>query len=162
MNELTRSLMPILVGLMPNECRKAAEELRRIAAQQDALANADERVGHVLRRVREDAAPRTGGRPKGTGGNFVRWSPGKNHTGQLHVAPKLWRDLGSPKRINVQRIGNELHLRPCEEHEGWAVTLPTGTRGGMPRMSIGQDAADTLNLCEGRSPATIHNGAIVC
>ena len=157
-------LRPLLARrLAPTERRALALELRQLAARQEALADADERLGHVVRRAAEDAAPRTGGRPKGSGGSFLRWSPPEpgRHSGQLHIAPKLWRDLGSPARLDVQRLGGALHLRPCGDGQGWAVTLPTGKRGGMPRLSIGHDPADILGLVEGRMPATISSGAIV-
>lgn len=107
-------LRPLLARrLAPTERRALALELRQLAARQEALAEADERLGHVVR------------------------------------------------RLDVQRLGGALHLRPCGDGQGWAVTLPTGERSGMPRLSIGQDPADTLGLVEGRMPATISSGAIV-
>ena len=164
--DLRRLLSPLLARrLTAPERRQLAADLHALAAEQERLADADRRIGHVVRRAAEEAAPRStsrGGRPKGSGGSFIRWSPPEpgRRSGQLHIAPKLWRDVGGPQRLDVQRIGGRLELRPCLDPDGWQVTFPTGARGGMPRLSIGQEPADTLGLVEGRHAATISGGAI--
>jgi len=148
--------------LYPAERRSLADALETIAATQRRLADADERMGHVIRRATEETAPKKAtGRPKGSGGAFIRWIPADGRSGDLCIAPKLWRDMGSPERIDVQRIDGRLWLRPCRDPDGYKVSIPTGPRGGMPHMAIGQGNADIFGLTEGRIPAEIRDGAIV-
>jgi hypothetical protein len=163
--ELRRLLAPLLARRMPAaQRRELADALSELAAQQAALADADQRIGHQVRRAALDTAPRTGGRPKGSGARFLRWDAptgtGKQdrRSGMLHIGRALWQELGEPARFDVQRIGAALVLRPCGEGQGWAVGRPPN---GMPRLNIGEEAADTLRLAEGRYPAEIKDGAIV-
>jgi hypothetical protein len=60
--------------------------------------------------------------------------------------------------MDVQRLGPSLVLRPCLPGIGWTVTKPPN---GMPRLNIGDEAADMLRLAEGRYPAEIRDGAII-
>jgi hypothetical protein len=164
-DDLRRLLAPMLARrLTAAERREFAAALAELAAQQATLAEADQRIGHQVRRAQLDSAPRTGGRPKGTGARFLRWEPshgtGKHdrRTGSLHIGRALWQELGEPRHMDVQRLGPSLVLRPCLPGIGWTVTKPPN---GMPRLNIGDEAADTLRLAEGRYPAEIRDGAIV-
>jgi hypothetical protein len=147
----------------PTKRRQIAEQLRQRADEQERLAAAEERSGHRVRQARPAGEPgRTGGRPRGSGGRFLRFeeaTPG--NSGTLHVAAALWHALGDPARLDIQRAGSRLVLRPCEWPRGYAVTLPSGARGGNPRMRIGAEAADALGLAEGRIGAEVEGGAIV-
>lgn len=160
-------LRPLLARrLTAIERRALVDALRQLAEEQERLAEADEHVGHVVRRaaIEQQAVRQKTGRPKGSGAHFLRWeSPrgeGKTdrRSGHLHIGRALDQELDEPKRMDVQRLGSTLELRPCGEGEGWAVNR---SPNGMPRLSIGQEAADTLRLVEGRWPATIRGGAIV-
>jgi hypothetical protein len=164
---LRNLLRPLLARRhSPAERRALAEALRHLADDQERIAAADETLGPALRRAQMDAAPRTskGGRPKGSGARFVRWDPpqvsasGERRSGHLHIGRALWQELGEPTRMNVQRLGAELHLRPCGPGEGWAVTKPIN---GMPRLNVGEEPATALRLVEGRHDAVIRAGAIV-
>lgn len=157
-------LRPLLTQrLVPSERRSIAADLRAIADEQEQLADADERTGPAVRRARIETAntQRRGGRPKGSGGRFIRYAPGYGHSGQLHIAPALYEEIGAPERISLQRVEGRLVLRPCGRGVGYAVTFPTGARGGMPRISIGQEKAEALGLVKGRITARIESGAIV-
>ena len=165
--ELKRLLTPILARARNAAQRRAlAQALHELAAQLDALAEADDRVGHQVRRVALDAqaARQRTGRPMGSGARFLRWEPphgeGKasRRSGHLHIGRALWQELGEPARFRVERLGAQLVLRPCVEPLGWAVSRPTN---GMPRLNIGQAPADQLGLVAGRYPAEIQGGAIV-
>jgi hypothetical protein len=116
-----------------------------------------------VRQARPAGEPgRTGGRPRGSGGRFLRFEePTPGNSGTLHVAAALWHALGDPARLDIQRAGSRLVLRPCEWPRGYAVTLPSGARGGNPRMRIGAEAANALGLVEGRIGAEVEGGAIV-
>jgi hypothetical protein len=143
--------------------RDIAEQLRQIADEQERLAAAEERSGHRVRQARPAGEPgRTGGRPRGSGGRFLRFEePTHRNSGTLHVAAALWHALGDPARLDIQRAGSRLVLRPAEWPAGYAVTLPSGPRGGNPRMRIGAEAADALGLTPGRMAADVQGGAIV-
>lgn len=164
-----RAALLSLLGSRPTPARRRAlaDHLQSLADEQRHLAEADEQVGHVARSVQRDAANAIrraggkGGRPRGTGGRFVRWVAGQGYTGQLHIAPALYQELGEPERLDVQRIGGLLHLRGATGSDGYAVVIPTGPRGGMPRISIGRESADILGLIEGRRQAEVRGGAIV-
>jgi hypothetical protein len=147
----------------PVKRRQIAEHLRQLADEQDRLAAAEERSGHRVRQARTAGEPgRTGGRPRGSGGRFLRFEePTHRKSGTLHVAAALWHALGDPARLDIQRAGSRLVLRPAEWPAGYAVTLPTGARGGNPRMRIGAEAANALGLVEGRIGAEVQGGAIV-
>jgi hypothetical protein len=147
----------------PVKRRQIAEHLRQRADEQERLAAAEERSGHRVRQARPAGEPgRTGGRPRGSGGRFLRFEePTPGNSGTLHVAAALWHALGDPARLDIQRAGSRLVLRPCEWPHGYAVTLPSGARGGNPRMRIGAEAADALGLVEGRIGADVQGGAIV-
>jgi hypothetical protein len=80
---------------------------------------------------------------------------------KLHIAAALWHALGDPARLDIQRAGNRLVLRPCAWPHGYAITLPSGARGGTPRLRIGASAADALRLSAGRVDAVVQDGAIV-
>jgi hypothetical protein len=144
----------------PVKRRALAEHLRQLADEQERLAAAEERSGHRVRQARTPGS--TGGRPRGSGGKFLRFEePTHRNSGTLHVAAALWHALGDPARLDIQRAGSRLVLRPCEWPRGYAVTLPSGARGGNPRMRIGAEAADALGLVEGRIGAEVQGGAIV-
>ena len=154
-------LRPLLAALRtPAQRRAFAAELRALAEEQDALADADERSGHVLRaaRIETQAAAQRTGRPLGSGAMFLRYEAGNGRSGRLHIGRRLWQLLGEPQRVDVQRLGGRLVLRPCGAGVGWRVTRPPN---GMPRISVGQEAAETLRLEECRYPANIEAGAIV-
>ena len=164
-DDLRRLLAPVLARrLTAAQRRDLAAALSELAAQQAALAEADQRIGHQVRRAQMNSAPRTGGRPKGTGARFLRWQDaigeGKRdrRSGQLHIGRALWQELGEPRRMDVQQLGGSLVLRPCGDGAGWGVSKPPD---GMPRLNIGDEAATALKLVAGRYPAEIKDGAII-
>jgi hypothetical protein len=161
-DEITRLIAPLLLRkLTPAERIKIATILESLAAQQRELAAADQQVGHKVRRAALDSAPRgpKGGRPKGSGGRFLRVEPRRNGIGAtIHVGRALWQELGEPRRLDPQRVGASLRLVPCAASVGYSVTQP---KNGMPRFTVGQDLLDTLGIAEGRMAADIRAGAIV-
>lgn len=74
------------------------------------------------------------------------------------IGRRLWQEMGEPDRLDVQRLGSELHLRPCGAAEGFAVTMP---KDGMPRIGMGVSTAEVPGLFEGKFNAEIRGGAIV-
>jgi hypothetical protein len=163
-DEIRRAILAAL-GPRPTPTKRRAlvEHLRQLADEQERLASAEERSGHRVRQARPAGEPgRTGGRPRGSGGRFLRFEePTPGNSGTLHIAAALWHELGDPARLDIQRAGSRLVLRPCEWPRGYAVTLPSGARGGNPRMRIGAEAANALGLVEGRIGAEVQGGAIV-
>lgn len=150
----------------PTRRRRIALELRSLAEEQEAKAEAEERSGVRVRaiqaRERENAAPRPqGGRPKGTGGRFVRIETPTDRSNVVHIAPALLQELGDPARVSIARHDRELRITPAGGDAGYAVTRPTGPRGGMPRIAIGRRVAADLGLAAGRHTAHIDGDAIV-
>lgn len=160
---LRRALLAAL-GPRPTVARRReiAALLRQFADEQDKIAAADTRTGHVVRRaqIAHEASRQKTGRPKGTGARFVRVEG--RHGGKpgavIHVGRAIWQELGEPGRFDLQRVGGQLRLTPCGEGVGYAVSRP---KNGMPRMTIGQDALDALRLDVRRYEAHIEAGAIV-
>lgn len=159
-DEITRLIAPLLLRrLAPAERLKIAGILESLATQQRELAAAYTQVGHVVRRAQLDSAPRKGGRPKGTGAEFIRVESRRNGIGAtIHVGRRLWQLLDQPRRLDPQRIGGTLILVPCEDGQGYSVTQP---KDGMPRFTVGQDLLDTLRIPEGKFEAQIKAGRIV-
>jgi hypothetical protein len=118
-------LRPLLAALRsPAQRRQFAVELRVLADEQDALADAEERSGTRVRALRERAthnAEKRPGRPRGSGGRFVRYAPPVPgaHSGQLHIAPALYQEIGTPARVDLQRLAGRLVIRGCSEGVGW-------------------------------------------
>jgi hypothetical protein len=113
-------------------------------------------------REQANAAPRPkGGRPKGSGGRFVRVETPTHRSAVVHVAPALLQELGSPARLGIARQDRQLVIRPAAGDVGYRVTTPSGPRGGMPRISIGRTQAADLGLSSGRHTARIEAGSIV-
>ncbi|MDQ2995473.1 MAG: hypothetical protein M3R61_00235 [Chloroflexota bacterium] len=157
-----RAIQAIL-GARPTAAqrRQLAEQLRQFADEQAALADADTRVGHVVRRSLLERAPRSakGGRPRGTGARFIRIEPReRGHGAYVYIGRALWQEIGEPVRFDLQRIGGALTLRPARGDDGYAFTRPPN---GMPKATVGQDTVEALHLDEGRYPAEIRAGAIV-
>ena len=161
-DDLRRAILTAL-GSRPSPAsrRRLAATLRALADEQERLADAEERTGHRIRQATGQPGAATG-RPRGSGGCFIRWEPPTPaRSGTLHISAALWHALGDPARLDVQRYGGRLVLRPCVAPTGYAVSVPTGARGGNPRIRIGQEAADTMGLVEGRKDGRIEDGAIV-
>lgn len=161
-DEPLRAAILAILGARPIPARRRAlaDQLQALADEQWELAAADERVGHVARRAALDQARpgARGGRPKGSGARFIRVEePHGEYSGRVHIGRALWQELGEPVRLDVQRIGSRLELRPVESG-GYSVTRP---RNGMPRFSVGQETLDTLRVTAGRYRAEVRGGAIV-
>lgn len=159
---LRRALLAAL-GPRPTAARRRdlAAELRALADEQEQLATADTRSGHIVRRaqIAQEAARQKAGRPKGSGARFVRVEARETgHGAYIHVGRALWQELGESKRLDIQRVGTTLRLTPCGDGVGYRFTRPPN---GMPKCTIGQEALDALGLIERRYDATIEAGAIV-
>lgn len=160
MTSLTEQLRRAVVALLPR--RPSQQAYRDLADLLRAEADRLERLAGAEQRSIERGSPvlkgRTG-RPRGSGATFVRFEPGGGrHSARLHIGRRLYQELGEPKRLDPQRLGGELHLRPCGASEGYAVTRPVD---GMPRIGMGVSVGEALGLYEGRFEATIRDGAIV-
>lgn len=146
----------------PSQRRRLAQVLRTLADEEDQLASADERVGHRLRQATAQTTQQKTGRPRGSGGRFLRWEPPTHdRSGTLHISAALWHEIGDPGRLDAQRYGGRLVLRPCDFPDGYTVSVPSGPRGGNPRIRVGREAADALRLSEGRVGAFMEDRAIV-
>ena len=75
---------------------------------------------------------------------------------RLYIGRGLWYEIGSPARIDVQRVGGSVWLRPARGDAGYAVTAGSG----MPRCYV-DGARDLLRLDDGKYSAEVRDGAIV-
>jgi len=147
----------------PTQARRIARDLRALADHLEAVADAEERVGHRLRQAQAEVAPPPPRNPRAGPGlppsSLVRWEPHRDRPGgRLHVGKALWYALGRPARLNVQRQGATLLLTPAGPGEGWSTNPPPK---GQPRLSIGEEAATALRLAEGVWPGRAVSGDIV-
>ena len=135
-----------------------AAELERIAAFIRATAQAQRR--QQTRPSGERAAPRKatagpGRRPS----RFVRIAR-EDHGGRervhLYVGRGLYYDLGSPARLDVQRLAGRVVLSSAAGDAGYAVMVG----GGMPRF-FADGARDLLaDLEDGRYAGEVRAGRI--
>jgi hypothetical protein len=158
----------LVLGARPTpEARRAlAQRLDAIAEAQLNIASTEEqasiRVRAILARERANAGPRPkGGRPKGSGGRFIKVDVHPTRSCVVHIAPALLQELGSPNRVELSRRGNLVVIEAAKAKEGYSVTLPKGPRGGMPRISIGKPKLAVLHLTQGRHEAMMGDGVII-
>lgn len=144
----------------PAQMEALAGELERIAALTRATAGALRR--QEKRPPSERVTPRKAKAGRGRAPSaFIRivhepWGKGGRDRLRLYVGRKLWYDLGSPARLDLQRLGNQLLIRPANGDAGLAFTAGKG----MPRAFV-DGWADIIGLEDGRYAASIENGAIV-
>lgn len=74
----------------------------------------------------------------------------------LYGGRALWYAVGSPARLDLERLGDRLTLRPATGDRGLAFAAGKG----MPRAFV-DGWADVLRLDDGRYQATVEGGAIV-
>lgn len=144
----------------PAQMEALATELERIAALTRDLAAAKRR--QQTRPAAARATPRDAHAGPGRApAMFVRlsWEPwgreGRERP-RLYVGRGLWYAIGSPARMDLQRVGGRLELRPAPGDAGLAFTAGKG----MPRAFV-DGWADILRLDPGRYAAEVAGGAIV-
>jgi hypothetical protein len=75
---------------------------------------------------------------------------------RLSLGRQIWLDLGSPERIDVQRVGTEVWVVGATGRAGYRVSVSMGT----PSCVVAPDAPVTA-LSPGRYAAALRAGAIV-
>lgn len=161
-----RRALLVALGPRPTAARRRelAALLRQLADEQEQIAEADTRSGHVVRRaqIAQEASRQKTGRPKGSGARFIRVIAryGGKPGAQICVGRALWQDLGEPSRLRIYARTSDDHvvLEPCEPKVGYAVTRP---KNGMPHFTVGQQVVERLCLKTIRYDASVEAGAIV-
>lgn len=110
-----------------------------------------------------------GGRPPtGTGAHHITVSESNKGSWQLIIGKELWRAIGKPARVILERRGTSLHIIPVDpdladpdEPEGYAVS--GGDSHSAARISIGKRVAREeyglgVGVCEG---CAVEGGGIV-
>lgn len=154
-DQLRRAVIAVL-GPRPTPERRVqvAADLRAIADQQERMAARD--GGAQL------AAPTPAAEPERVPGKYVRVAYDPDPlTGarrvRLSLGKQIWFDLGSPPRIDVQRVGGAI----------WIVSALTGKVGYQLQMGgslpscIVSDSTPIAQLQPGRYSAELRAGAIV-
>lgn len=159
-DELRTLLRPLLARrLTPAERRAVASEVRQLADEQERLAEADQHVGHIVRRAAEDAAPRRAAKGHGR----ALYSLGRVHRTQrlaAHRAGALARS-GRAGPTGCAAIGQRGLAPTLRGGPGLASVAPNGpawrdaATGDRPRPAM------VLRLQSGRWGATIRDGAII-
>jgi len=154
-------LQPLIVAARtPAQYRELADELDRIAALCRGYADAQQRqqARPAAERV-TTRKPQAG--PGRTPSAFVRivhepWGKDGRPRLRLYVGRALWYAIGSPSRMDVQRVAGRLELRPAVGDQGMAFIAGKG----MPRAFV-DGWADVLRLDDGRYDCRVEGGAIV-
>lgn len=150
----------IIAAKSPAQLGALAAELETIAAELRSRADAQRR--QQARPARQRAGPRKPhagpGRAPAT---FIRmtiepWGRDGRPRLRIYVGRGLWYALGSPTRLDAQRIGGRLELRAASGDAGLAFQAGKG----MPRAFC-DGWADILRLEPGRYAAAVIGGAIV-
>jgi hypothetical protein len=163
MDDLCRAIVAILGKRpSPRQRRELAAHLRELADQQEQLAEATERDARrpadkrISRVIRSSQAG-----PGAPPGGFLRlerarWSSEQTERLIVHIGRSVYYAIGSPPRLDVQRIGERLALVPARGEDGFKVTVRANV---MPRM-VCTSAADLLELESGRYEAVIEAGVV--
>ena len=143
----------------PERRRQVAADLRSLAEQQERMAA---RVPSGQPGI-EDRQPRAepGARASGPAGFYVRIKPEQDpQTGVLRVrlslGQQVWMAIGSPERIEIQRVGPNIWIVPAAGGAG--ARLATGA--GLPSCVVDR-AGPLARLQPGRYAASVQAGALV-
>ena len=155
------TLKPLIIAAKsPAQLDQLAGDLTEIAAE------LRERAAAQRRQQARPAAERVITRkPKAGPGRapaaFIRLAHepwGKEGRDRLHmyVGRGLWYAIGSPARLDLQRVGGQLVLRPAAGDTGLAFHAGKG----IPRAFV-DGWADLLRLEDGRYEGRVEGGAIM-
>lgn len=155
------ALRPLIIAAKsPAQLDQLATELDTIAAELRERAEAQRR--QQTRPAAERATPR---KPQAGPGrapsNVIRivhepWGRDGRLRLRLYVGRALWYAIGSPGRVDLQRVGSRLELRSASGEQGLAVVAGKG----MPRLFC-DGWADLLRLEDGRYEGRVEGGTIV-
>lgn len=161
MDEIKRAVMTLL-GDHPTPAlrRSMAAHLERLAVEQRAIADADAAQARRPFAERVHVTPIKGKRGREPG-RFVRLERRTSGQGAdritLFVGRSLWYEMGSPRRLAVTRLGNQVRLETAEGGDGYSVIAP---RNHMPHMTV-DGARDVLgDLDDGRYSATVRGRSL--
>ena len=140
--------------------RQVAADLRALAEQQERMAARETPTGSNTRDRQPRAEP-AGARAAATAGFYVRLKPEQDpHTGVLRVrvslGQQIWVAIGSPERIEVQRVGANVWIVPAAGAAGTRLAIGAG----LPSCVIDR-AGPLAQLPPGRYAATVQAGALV-
>jgi len=150
----------IIAAKSPAQFSALAAELETIAAELRSRADAQRR-----QQARPAAERVTTRKPHAGPGRapsaFVRmavepWGRDGRPRLRLYVGRALWYAIGSPARMDAQRVGGRIELRATSGDAGLAFQAGKG----MPRAFC-DGWADVLRLEPGRYAAEVVGGAIV-
>ena len=150
----------IIAAKSPAQIEQLASDLADLATElrERAAAQRRQQTRPAAQRV-ATRKPKAG--PGRAPSNFVRLAHepwGKEGRDRLHmyVGRGLWYAIGSPARLDLQRVGGHLILRPASGDAGLAFHAGKG----IPRAFV-DGWADLLRLEDGRYEGRVEGGAIV-
>lgn len=69
------------------------------------------------------------------------------------IGRRLWQDIGQPQRVSIHSDApGYFEIRPIGGEGGWKIT--NIDQDGMPRISIGKSAIESIHLPEGTFEAS--------
>lgn len=154
-DKLTRAVHDAL-GTDPTLTRRVAirNALRELADEQHQLIQVIKRDKARRLAERRAANPQAlrGRKP----GDFIRIQHDAEML-RIYIGRALYYALGTPARLDVQRIGGRVQLITTSAPHGYAVVVPTT---GMPRIKC--DAArDLVRLEDGRYQADVRGTRLI-
>lgn len=152
-NQLRRAVLEVL-GAKP-----APERRRQVAADLRALAEQQERMAATAEQRPSQSA--ASAKPVRVPGAYVRIGREQDPlTGALRLrvtlGQQIWADIGSPERVDIQRVGGDIWIVPASGGAGHELVFGFG----LPSCVV-ESAGPLGRLAPGRYSATIHAGAIV-
>jgi hypothetical protein len=145
--------------------RPSAERRRQVAADLRALAEQQERMAERDATRASETQPRvadgTGKAPPRAAGFYVRIKHEQDpHLSVLRIRVSLghaiWAAIGSPERIDIQRVGPNVWIVPATGRAGHELS----TGGGLASCVV-EMAGPLAQHQPGRYAATLHAGALV-
>jgi hypothetical protein len=142
----------------PAARRRLAARLRALADEQEriAAAQAEQQARPAGDRLTPRARRAGPGRTPATFVRVERAAEGRERRERLrlYIGRALWYAIGSPARIDVQRLGGEVRIGPGDEY-----AIVSGN--GIPRC-IADGSADLLrDLDDGRHPAEVRGRQLI-
>ena len=144
------------LGVRPTSRRRreVAQQLRQLAGDQERLADMADRIGHVP----AGTEPLSKGRHGRLGARWVSVQWIQTRRGEqryeVRIGRGLWRELGSPWRLDGQNIGGRKVLIAVVGQAGWSVR----TRG-IPRFHA-PALADVWGLEPGKYSAEVRGSTL--
>lgn len=142
----------------PAQRRQVIARLRELADEQEQLLRAIEADLRQPPEARKSVKRKRGAGPGRAPSEFVRIERRVlrgTHRTSLYIGRALFYQLGSPRRIDIQRLGGQLVILVAQGDAGWSLQSKPGT---MPRAWVDGAADLLMDLEDGRYAGEVIGG----